>query len=136
MSWRAHRSDRVHRQSVLNRSGLYDQLLNFDPQLVEVPIAFFRQPVDGEAQDALLLLVQMADLNTGDAIEPVKLGRFKARLAVEDDVLLADEDGIAEAKLGDRRCDLSHMSRVELADLLGRRPNLVERQVSQLEMRK
>src|SRR5262249_51109246 len=81
-------------------------------------------------------LVQMADLNAGDAIEPVKLGRFKARLAVENDVLLADEDGIAEAKLADRRCDLSHMGRVELADLLGRRSKLVDWQVSQLEMRK
>src|SRR5690348_6779985 len=78
----------------------------------------------------------MSDLNAGDAIEPVKLGRCKARLAVEDDVLLADEDGIAEAKLGDGRCDLSHMGRVELADLLGRRLKLIERQVSQLEMRK
>src|SRR6266542_6971001 len=63
----------------LDRRFFNDQLLEFNPQLVEIPIAFFRQPVDGEAQDALLLLVQMADLNAGNAIEPVKLGRFKAR---------------------------------------------------------
>src|SRR5262249_30055109 len=40
------------------------------------------------------------------------------------------------AKLGDGRCDFSHMRGVKLADLLGRRLKLVERQVSQLEMRK
>src|SRR5262249_62024392 len=78
----------------------------------------------------------MADLNARDAIEPVELGRFKARLPIQDDVLLADEDGIAEAKHSDYRCDLSHMRRVELAELRGRMPKLIERYVSQLKMRK
>jgi hypothetical protein len=36
--------------------------------------------VGGKPQDALLRLIQMTDLNAGDAIEAVKLGRFKARL--------------------------------------------------------
>ena len=69
-------------------------------------------------------------------IEPVELGRFKARLPIQDDILLADEDGIAEAKHSDYRCDLSHMRRVELAELLGRMPKLIERYVSQLKIRK
>src|ERR1700730_10604747 len=66
----------------LDRRFFKDQLLEFDLQLVEIPFAFFRKPVGGESEDALLFVVQMAHLNAGDAIEPVKLGRFKARLTV------------------------------------------------------
>ena len=103
-----------------------DQFLEFDLELVEIPFAFFCEPVDGEPQHTLLLLVQMADLNAGDAIEPVMLGRFEARLTVEHDVLLADEDRVTEAELGHRRCNLSHMGQVKLADLFGRRPKPIE----------
>ena len=101
----------------LDRSVVEDQFLELELELVEVPLALFAEPIDDEAQHALLVLGQVADLNTGDAIEPVKLRRLETRPAVDDEVVLADEDRIAKAERADHAGDLAHVSRVLLTGL-------------------
>jgi len=41
----------------LDRRFFEDQLLKFDLQLIEIPFAFLREPINREAEEALFLLV-------------------------------------------------------------------------------
>ena len=72
----------------LDRRVVQDQFLEFDLELVEVPLALFAEPVDGEAQQALLVLAsngRCARRARGRAREP---RRLEPDLAVEDDIVL------------------------------------------------
>ena len=119
----------------LDRGVVKDQLLELNLELVEVPLALFSEAVDGEAQNALVGFAQMLHPDAGRTTEAEKPRSLDADRAVEDQVLLADEDRRAEAERADRVGDLAHMRGIELADPPGRHPQVFERNVREVERR-
>ena len=119
----------------LDRRVGQDQLLELNLQFVEVPLALFAETVDGEAKEALLLLGQMVDPDARRTAEAEKLRRLDPDLAVEDEVVLANEDRRTEAQRADRIGDLAHMGGVELADLARRRAKVLKEDVGKIEWR-
>jgi hypothetical protein len=121
--------------SDLDRGVGQDQLLELYSEFVEVPLARFTEPVDGETQDALVLLVQILNPNAWRAAEAELPRRLNADGPVEDEVVFADQDRRAEAEHTDRIGDLTHMRGVELADLARRDSQIFERNERQVERR-
>ena len=119
----------------LDRSVGQDQLLELNLQLVKVPLALLPKPIDGEAQDALLLLAQIFDPDTRRTAKAEKPRRLDPYGAVEDKIVLANQDRGAEAERADRIGDLAHMGGVELADLARRHAEVLEEDVHKIERR-
>jgi len=61
--------------------------------------------------------------------------RLEARGAIKDEIVLADENRGAEAERANRVGDLSHVRRMELADLTRRQLQMLERHVHKFEAR-
>jgi hypothetical protein len=83
--------------------------LELNLQLVEVPLALLPKAIDSEAQDALLLLAQIFDPDTRRTAKAEKPRRLDPYGAVEDKVVLADQDRGAEAERADRIGDLAYI---------------------------
>jgi hypothetical protein len=118
-----------------DRSVGQDQLLELNLQLIKVPLALLPKAVDGEAQDALLLLAQIFDPDTRRTAKAEKPRRLDPYGAVEDKVVLANQDRRAEAERADRIGDLAHMGGVKLAKLAAWYPQILEEGVHKIEWR-
>ena len=90
-------------------------------------MTFFRETIYRESEHALFVLAQVLNANARDAIKPQMSGRLIARLAVDEFIVAADKDRIAESEDADRGSDLTKMGRIERADLSRRRPKISER---------
>ena len=112
-----------------------DQLFELNLQFVEVPLALLPKPIGGEAQDALVLLAQIFDPDTRRTAKAEKPRRLNPYGAVEDKVILANQDRGAEAERADRIGDLAHMGGVELADLARRHAEVLKEDVHKIERR-
>ena len=88
-----------------------DELLELDFEILKAPGAVFAQPVEGDAQQALLGAGQMPDANAGNSGKPQLLSGLDANCAIEDGVAAPDQHGVAKAELGDRGGDFANMSR-------------------------
>ena len=77
----------------------HDQFFELDLQRVEVPLALFRETIDRESEHALFVLAQVLNANARDPIEPQLSGRLIARLAVDEFIVAADKDRIAESRM-------------------------------------
>jgi hypothetical protein len=73
--------------------------------------------------------------NARHVLETEAARRLDARRAIQDQIVLANNDRRAEAKRADRVGNLSHARRTELADLTRRHLQTFERHVRQFEAR-
>ena len=119
----------------LDRRVGEDQLLEFDFEFGEIPLAFLAQAIDRQPQGPLLRLRQMIHADAGQGGKTQQLRPLDPDFTVEDHVVLADEDGSAEPELADRAGDLAHMRRVALADLARRRTQIIRRDAHHFELR-
>ena len=79
-------------------------------------MAFLAEPINGEPEQTLLILGEMIDTQARRAIETQELGRLEPDLAIDHQIVLADQDRIAKAKSADRSGDFAHMGGIEGAD--------------------
>jgi hypothetical protein len=119
----------------LDRRIVQNQFLEFDFELVEVPLPLLAESVGGKAQQALLDRGQVVDAHAGRAAEAQQPRRLEPDLAVEDDIILADEDRVAETERADRRRHFPHMGGIAQADLARWRAKLVQRHIGYLQRR-
>ena len=75
----------------------------------------------------------MLDANAPQVLETEAARRLDARRAIQDQIVLANNDRRAEAKRANRVGNLSHVRRMELADLTRRHLQTLERHVRQFE---
>jgi len=66
-----------------------DQFLEFDSQLGEIPLTFFAQPIDGEAQHTLFDIRQVINPDAGHGGKTQGLSRREPDFAVEVQIVLA-----------------------------------------------
>jgi hypothetical protein len=67
-----------------------DQLFELDLQRVEIPLSLFRQAIDRQSEDALLVWAQMLDTHARDPIEAQLFRRLVPHFAVNEFVAAAD----------------------------------------------
>ena len=91
------------------------EFLKLDLQTSKVPLAFFRKAIEGKTQQPLLGCRQMVNPQARDSFETKKPGRFQAHIAIEQLVLPANDQWVAEAERADRIGDLPHVGRIEPA---------------------
>jgi hypothetical protein len=103
-----------------------------DLELVQVPLALFAKAIDGEAENALFNLAQVFDAHAWDAAEAELPSRVDPNGAINDCVVLANEDRRAEAEGADRTCHLKQMGRVELANHARWQSQILERDVDKI----
>ena len=84
--------------------------MEFDFELVEVPVAFLGQPIERKTEHSLLLVRQVSTLAS-----PANLAASARAKPSMMRPIFVDEYGCTEAKRVDRSDDLANMDGIELA---------------------
>lgn len=79
-----------------------DKFLEFELQLIKIPLTLFTQPIDRKAQQTLLLLRQVIDAYARRDFDAQQLRSLDRHLTVDYFVVLANQNRHAEPQGADR----------------------------------
>ena len=119
----------------LDRRVVDDQLLELQPQLLELPAAVLAQTVRRDAQQLELGRRQRVDGDAGDGGQVQELGCLDAHHAVDQPTLAIDEHRGCEAEGGDRVGDPAHVVGLDLPHVASGRDQKPGIAVDELQLR-
>ncbi len=128
--------DLVGRETAdFNRRIDENELVELEPQRLEVPFALLRQPVDRQPEKPSFAVVEMSDPDARQAIEAEKPHTLDDRLAVDNFVIRTNQDRLRIAEPGDGIGNLPDMRGIALTQTTLAQLQIVEADVDEFERR-